>query len=248
MRKSLLIIILLIVITGFKTTGQTIDSLLLPVDRDTIKTISIRKAPPVKQPLYKQMIIPAFLTSYGFFAIDNDRLQALDHHIKEEVWTEHPHHLIKIDDYLQYAPGITVYGLNAMGIKGKNNFLDRTLLYLLSSTLMAITVQSLKRITRIERPDSSGTKAFPSGHTATAFVAAEFLYQEYKDRSPWYGIAGYTVAASVGYIRIYNNRHWLKDVVAGAGIGLGITKFVYWLYPKIRKKISRSHSPSPLFN
>jgi len=229
--------------------GQSIDSLERKSrERDTMKSMLIRTGPSVKTPFYKQMIIPASLISYGFFAMGNDHLLSLDRHIKEEVWTEHPHPLTKADNYLQYAPGVAVYGLNAIGIKGKNKLLDRSLLYLLSSAMMTITVQSLKRITRIERPDSSSTKSFPSGHTATAFVAAEFLYQEYKGRSAWYGIAGYAVASTVGYLRIYNNRHWFKDIIAGAGIGLGMTKFAYWFYPQIKKKLSSHHSAILLYN
>ena len=34
---------------------------------------------------------------------------------------------------------------------------------------------------------------------------------------------------------MYNNRHWLNDILAGAGIGILSTKFSYWIYPKIFK-------------
>jgi membrane-associated phospholipid phosphatase len=90
-----------------------------------------------------------------------------------------------------------------------------------------------------ERPDKSNTKSFPSGHTETAFVAAEFLYQEYKDKSIWIGIGGYSVATFVGIARVYNNRHWVSDVVAGAGIGILSTKAVYWVYPHLQKTLGK---------
>ncbi len=64
------------------------------------------------------------------------------------------------------------------------------------------------------------------------------MYQEYKDVSPWYGITGYVVAAGTGAFRIYNNRHWLTDVVAGAGIGILSTKAAYWLYPTVNNLFS----------
>jgi hypothetical protein len=40
----------------------------------------------------------------------------LNTEIKEEV-TENIDHKITIDDFTQYLPAATVYGLNAMGIK-----------------------------------------------------------------------------------------------------------------------------------
>jgi membrane-associated phospholipid phosphatase len=57
-------------------------------------------------------------------------------------------------------------------------------------------------------------------------------WQEYKDVSIWYGISGYVVATGTGFFRMYNDRHWLTDVAAGAGIGILCTKTAYWLYPK----------------
>jgi membrane-associated phospholipid phosphatase len=105
---------------------------------------------------------------------------------------------------------------------------------------MSSTVLSLKSITKVERPDGSGFNSFPSGHTATAFAGAEFLWQEYKDVSIWCGISGYLVATETGLFRIYNDKHWLTDVVAGAGIGLLSTKIAYWINPFIQRKIFNS--------
>ena len=64
--------------------------------------------------------------------------------------------------------------------------------------------------------------------------------QEYKHQSVWYGIGGYVVAASVGYLRLYNNKHWVNDVVAGAGFGIASTRLAYLLYPKIQKCFSKT--------
>ena len=32
---------------------------------------------------------------------------------------------------------------------------------------------------------------------------------------------------------MYNNRHWLTDVIAGAGVGILSAQAAYWLYPVI---------------
>ncbi|GAA3730089.1 MULTISPECIES: phosphatase PAP2 family protein [Flavobacterium] len=188
---------------------------------------------------YKQLIIPGVLIGYGVIGLESDQLLSFNSQIKNEV-TEDIDNKITIDDFSQYAPAASVYALNAFGVKGKNNMRDRSVILVTSYAIMATTVLSLKSIVHEERPDGSSNNSFPSGHTATAFMGAEFLYQEYKDKSIWYGIAGYAVATGTGLFRIYNNRHWLTDVAAGAGIGILSTKIAYWINPYITKKLFKS--------
>ena len=185
----------------------------------------------------KQLIIPAVLIGYGIIGIGNDQLESFNFQIRDEV-REDIDNKFTIDDFSQYVPFASVYALGALGIKGKNNFRDKTILLATSYLIMGIAVNSLKHSFKVERPDASSNNSFPSGHTATAFMGAEFLYQEYKDTSIWYGISGYLVAAGTGTFRMYNNKHWLTDVVAGAGIGIVSTKAAYWLYPSINKLLT----------
>jgi hypothetical protein len=185
---------------------------------------------------YKQLIIPGALIGYGFIGLESDQLKSYNSDIREEV-KEDIDQKITIDDFSQYAPAASVYALNAMGIKGKNNLKDRSIILASSYLMMSTTVFALKSITKVERPDGTSNNSFPSGHTANAFAGAEFLYQEYKDQSIWYGISGYLVATGTGLFRMYNNRHWLTDVVAGAGIGILSTKAAYWIFPYVKNKI-----------
>ena len=82
--------------------------------------------------------------------------------------------------------------------------------------------------------------SFPSGHTSVAFAFAEFLAQEYGDKSPIYTIIGYSFATTTGVFRIYNKAHWFSDVVAGAGFGILSTKAAYLVYPYIRNALTHT--------
>ncbi len=184
---------------------------------------------------WKAIAVPAALIGYGTLSVTSGWLN--DINLTGRRWAsngEDPNQKTSIDDYLQFAPGAAVYGLRIAGIRGKNNIIDETFLYAISGTLMNVIVRPLKNFTAERRPDSSDSFSFPSGHTATAFVSAEFLRQEYKDRSVWIGAGGYAAAILTGYLRMYNNKHWFSDVAAGAGIGILSTRVTYWVYPKVK--------------
>lgn len=195
---------------------------------------------------YRQMIVPTFAIVYGVSTIRSTRLTKLNVMVKEKIWMDKPHRKVRIDDYLKWTPAVAVYGLNAAGIKGKHNLLDRSVIYVMANAFTNASVFALKGITKQQRPDGSSNNSFPSGHTAIAFASAEFMRQEYKDVSVWYGVAGYAAATATGMLRMYNNKHWFSDVVAGAGIGIASTKMAYWLYPKIKNAISRNKNSNTM--
>jgi len=185
---------------------------------------------------YKQLVIPSILVGTGILGLTSDWMESQNHQIKDEL-TENIDRKITIDDFSQYAPFISVYGLNLCGIKSEHNVRDYTIILATSYLLMGATVNVLKNSIHEQRPDNSANNSFPSGHTATAFMGAELLRHEYRDVSPWIGVAGYAVAAGTGFFRMYNNRHWFTDIVAGAGIGILSAKASYWLFPYISKKL-----------
>ncbi|RQO33124.1 PAP2 family protein [Chryseobacterium sp. KBW03] len=146
-----------------------------------------------------------------------------------------PNFKVKYDDYLQYAPAAAVYGLKLAGVKGRNNLGRATLSYGTSLVIMAILVNSIKYTAKVERPDGSKNNSFPSGHAAMAFTNASFLHKEYGMVNPAYSIAGYGSAAITGLGRNLNNRHWVPDILAGAGIGIISTELGYFFIDKIYK-------------
>ena len=233
---SIVILVFFIVHSTEAQNPDSIKGISAKIDTGKLKIklqyVKVKKLLPVKS-----LVISGVMIAYGFTALENDGLKKFDSELKDEVYAESPHKKFPLDNYLQYAPAAMVYGLNIIGVKGRHNFRDRSVIYFMSNVILTGTVLTLKKFTAVQRPDGPANNSFPSGHTAEAFASAEFLYQEYKDVSPWYGIAGYAMAATTGYLRMYNNKHWLSDVVAGAGVGIVSTKIAYWLYPKIKHKI-----------
>lgn len=142
------------------------------------------------------------------------------------------HHHIGIDDYAQYAPVASVVTLSMAGIKARHQRRDVLALTATSYAAMGLMVQGLKHAVREPRPDSGTRNSFPSGHSATAFMGAELVRMEYGTAA---GVAAYGVAAGVGLLRLYNDRHWLNDVVAGAGVGVLSARIAGWLLPLERR-------------
>lgn len=188
------------------------------------------------RPKFKSIIIPTALIGYGVVGLISPTLKDINISTRDE-FRDHDDKKVNLDDYVQYSPFLSVYALNAIGIQGMNNFKDRTTILATAYLIMGGSVNIIKQTSRVKRPDGSDTRSFPSGHTATAFMGAEFLHQEYKDVSAWYGITGYVVAAGTGLYRMSNEKHWLTDVATGAGIGILSTKIAYWIHPLIKKTI-----------
>ena len=134
----------------------------------------------------------------------------------------------EIDNYTQFAGiGMTV-GLKLAGVEGRSSWPRLAASSVASYAVMAAFVNGIKYTASEIRPDGSTHNSWPSGHTATAFAGATILHKEYGlTRSPWYSIAGYTVASATGVMRVLNNRHWISDVLSGAGIGILSTELAY---------------------
>ena len=75
----------------------------------------------------------------------------------------------------------------------------------------------LKYTVREKRPDSNNKDSFPSGHTSSAFAGASFIHKRYGLK---YAVLPYIAAIYTGYSRVHSNRHYTRDVVAGATIGI----------------------------
>lgn len=189
----------------------------------------------------KQLILPASLISLGTFGVYNHCFGKLNSSIKEEMDKLRESHYFKADDYIQYLPAISYLGLDFLGIKAKHSFKERFIVevtaYLSMTTIVNITKYTVKE----PRPDTQARNSFPSGHTATVFTGAELVREEY---GLGIGIGAYAVATGVAFLRLYNNRHWVNDVIAGAGIGILSARIGYWMLPLYQKWFKWDKLPS----
>ena len=126
-----------------------------------------------------------------------------------------------IDDYTQYFGPAMTLGLKIFGYEGRSDWRRFLVSAGLSYGVMGLLVNTIKYSAKEMRPDGSTANSWPSGHTANSFVGATILHKEYGlTRSPWFSVAGYGIATATGVMRVLNNRHWISDVMSGAGIGI----------------------------
>ena len=185
---------------------------------------------------------PALLVGYGFLSLGNPEFLETNEGFQRVISDQFTNFHSGVDNYTRYVPLAAVYGLNLAGVKGQHNLVNLSLIFALSSLLNNTLTKNLKQISKERRPDFPSLDAFPSQHTSTAFANAELLRLEYKNQSGWYGVGGYSFAVATGVLRMLNNRHWLSDVMAGAGVGILSTRLAYIIYPWLRENISLPHS------
>jgi len=105
-----------------------------------------------------------------------------------------------------------------------------------------LIVEGLKRATDRTRPDGEHKRSnasFPSSHAANIFALAVVLGRRWRRAVPWF----LAVALLVGISRIYLNRHWTSDVVAGATIG-ALTALLVTRWRERRRRAAAPTAPA----
>ncbi len=180
-----------------------------------------------------RLILPLSLITVGAIGTAIDGMN--DYHLFTRSDRDKP---LKVDDYLEWGMFGWVFMNDLIG-KEKHNWVDQFFLLALAEGMNALMVQSLKSWVNEPRPNGADY-AFPSGHTANAFLGAHLNFKEFKDSSMLQALSGYPVAAFVAFARVYGKRHWVADVVAGAGFGMLSVELSYLAYFPIRNAIARS--------
>ena len=177
----------------------------------------------------EQLVVPISLVGIGALGIgENSPMRGMNLAIRDGLYEASKGVKLRFDDYVQYVPVAFYLTLDFMGLKAKHSFGERLAVGVVTYISVTALSQSIKYIVRAPRPDTGTRNSFPSGHTTTAFAGAELVRSEYG----WgVGMGAYAVAATVGFMRMYNDRHWFNDVVAGAGFGILSARIGYWMLP-----------------
>ena len=157
-------------------------------------------------------------------------------------WSSNPDHYSQTGDDLanvfQYfgAPAV-VYPVSAgiilVGLAAKKPAVFHSGLRIGASVLLAGVVTEGAKLTfgRVRPNDTndvwdyqpfSGNVSLWSGHTALAFAFATSLSQEIHRR--WVTVGLYAIATGTAWSRVYQNEHWVSDVLIGAAVGITSAK------------------------
>lgn len=180
----------------------------------------------------KKLILPASLIAVGAIGTVFDGMN--DFHLfarKDSV--KH----IRIDDYMEWGMLGWVFLCDLVG-KEKHRWTDQLFFVTIGEGINAGLTRAVKYAVNETRPDGT-PYSFPSGHTANAFVGAHIAYKEFKESNPVLAYSGYALATFVACTRLYNNRHWVADVLAGAGFGILSAELSYLIYFPIRDAFAR---------
>lgn len=177
---------------------------------------------------WTQLIAPAALITVGSLGVSTNFGIGIRETFRDVVEENRGPYRLPVDDVIQFVPLAMDLGLGLTGVKARHNFRDRAMVTFTAYATMAVLVNTLKYTVREPRPGSGVRNSFPSGHTAVAFTAAEIVRVEY---GPWWGLAAYSVGCATAFLRVYNDRHWITDTIAGAGIGILSARVGYWMLP-----------------
>ncbi|MCB2407261.1 phosphatase PAP2 family protein [Hymenobacter lucidus] len=188
------------------------------------------------RPATLRVTVPLSLIGVAWLSNQDNLLRQTKREIQEETLEAFPTFDTRLDDYTRHVPVAAAYALQLAGVKGERGLVPFTLIYLLAHHVNMGVTSNLKRVVREQRPDSpTDFSSFPSSHTSEAFMTATLLHEQYGKTSPWISVGGYAVATATGTMRVLHNRHWVTDVLAGAGIGFLSAEAVWRVYPALTR-------------
>ena len=135
-KQLFIVVILLSVILNFEFSFSQVNS--------EIDSVVVKQKTSQAHKVLKAFAAPVVLTTVGLLA-KTDNFFLSDQKVYEKRNASYPDFHTNADDYLQYVPIVAVYGLNAVGVKAKNNFGNRTAILIKSELIMTAITFSLKK-------------------------------------------------------------------------------------------------------
>ena len=148
--------------------------------------------------------------------------------------------IFKIDEYLNGGTGIYAgVGFYISGFLLKEKKIRMMGLHALETLYIANSITGFFKYTfgrrrpyggqgqmdfKVFRGSEQKYRAFPSGHTTSAFAFASVMAMSVDNiywKSFWYGSA-----SMVGFARIYHNVHWISDTFLAAMISYNVADYV----------------------
>ena len=180
----------------------------------------------------QQIIVPATMITAGAIAVSNSRMCDWKMDVRDAFQRGcGTHRKANVETWATLTMQVTTI---AFGSTPKHDLIDRLLVKATGYTLLYTVMPITRRCVREARPDGHGNHAFPSFKTAAAFLVAE---QTRIERGWGWGMGLYAFATGVGVLQMYNDRCYINDVLAGAGMGILATHAAYWLLPFERRWI-----------
>lgn len=217
------LLLVVLIVQSFGVNAQTIKSKRPNNSIQFVDSLQPKKP----HSLLKKSIVPLSLIGFGLIINNSDFEKNLQTDLRNSVGNDYG---FKIDNYLLFVPVIQMYAADALGVESKNHWFDQTK-YLFISNVVATGISELLKSTISKTRPDGDPYSFPSGHTTIAFTNAAVLQNEFQETAPVFAYSGYAFATTTGVFRMLNNRHYLSDVLMGAGIGILVTQLVYHFEP-----------------
>ena len=100
-------------------------------------------------------------------------------------------------------------------IEGEKQWLRNTGVSLAATSVLRLAFNQ----TSLGRRPNGGEYGFPSGHEAFLMSGAAFLGERYGWK---WGAPAYAAAAYVGYVRVHEDKHHVRDVIASGALSYGV--------------------------
>jgi membrane-associated phospholipid phosphatase len=184
-----------------------------------------------------------------FFLLDASKVIAMPTKIEQSIHAYYLEHdaffKTKLDSCFKWLAYASTFAAHICGVKTKSNWLKQMLIAGAAEGIRYLITDNIKNISTERRPlPYLDHRSFPSGHTSASFSGAYFMHHELKESVPVLSYAGYACAVSTAVIRLMKSRHWLKDVMAGAVIGIVSAKLAIMAVNKLYSVKKQRNAPA----